>query len=356
MKHRSFLAFVCLFASASSLPGGTLWQWQEYAANPVFAPSGDRAYYPTLVKESDTSYKMWYDASSNGPHYATSSDGIHWSAGNGGNPVSGTTSARHSVVRYSNADHKYRMWYWDSSQLYSIASIRYAESTDGLTWTNDQSVTQDSTKKLVTGSSGDWNRGSYGPSEVILNTVATNSGTNPWDYSYVMYYDATTGGEQSIGLGYSSDGIHWIRYGAANADGEVLAPATGAWDATHVGRSTVWQESDSSFHMWYSGGDGRMNHGIGYATSTDGLQWTRDTMHSPIFSKSDGVSWRSERTYTPAVIGDEMWFSGKDGSGNYTIGYATAVPEPASAAVLLLVLAAAGAGVRSRHGRRTATN
>ena len=53
------------------------------------------------------------------------------------------------------------------------------------------------------------------------------------------------------------------------------------------------------------------------------------------------------RTYTPMVIGDQMWFSGVSADGTYAIDYAQAdpvVPEPATfgaglAAVALLLAA-----------------
>jgi hypothetical protein len=82
--------------------------------------------------------------------------------------------------------------------------------------------------------------------------------------------------------------------------------------------------------MWYSGGTGAMNHGIGYATSPDGIHWTRDG-GNPIFHKNDGVTWRNSRTYCPAVLKDgssyKMWLAGKDGqTGDYSIGYATTAP------------------------------
>jgi hypothetical protein len=42
---------------------------------------------------------------------------------------------------------------------------------------------------------------------------------------------------------------------------------------------------------------------------------------------SDGNPWRTNRTYTPVVIkaGNtyKMWFTGKNSTGNYAIGYAT---------------------------------
>jgi len=71
-----------------------------------------------------------------------------------------------------------------------------------------------------------------------------------------------------------------------------------------------------------------MNHGIGYATSPDGIHWTRDG-DNPILHKDDGVGWRDSRTYCPAVLRDgsayKMWFAGR-GNGAYAIGYATAAP------------------------------
>ncbi len=73
-----------------------------------------------------------------------------------------------------------------------------------------------------------------------------------------------------------------------------------------------------------------MNHGIGYATSPDGIDWERDE-NNPIFHRDDGVDWRDERTYCPAVLKDgnsyKMWFAGKDEETDYySIGYATAAP------------------------------
>ncbi|MCD4824401.1 MAG: PEP-CTERM sorting domain-containing protein [Phycisphaerae bacterium] len=330
------VAVVCLCVSPAMAVTTT--DWTEYPSNPVYSPLPDRAYYPTIIKDAGV-YKMWYDSSYSftGPCYATSTNGINWTIGNGGNAVTGLANARHAVVRYNTSISRYQTWYWDSTELYSISALRYADSADGLTWANDQVLTQDASRQIVTGGSGDWNRGSYGPCDVLMNHSASNTGTDPRDYSYVMYYDGTTGGEESVGLGYSADGKHWYRYGATNADGEVLAPTNnpGDWDRTHVSRCTVVKENDTAYHMWYSGGDGSMNNGIGYASSSDGISWTRDGSN-PIFSKDDGVAWRDSRTYTPCVIGDEMWFSGRNSSGTYAIGYA--VPEPVTSGLVIMAV------------------
>jgi len=230
-------------------------KWTEYTANPVFDPTA-KAYYPTIVKVSDTDYKMWYGSGS-GVGYANSTDGLTWVEV--ANPVSGLDSnANHPLVEYI-VEGQYRMWYavWESSGLYSINATRYAESTDGITWTDDQTITGN----IISGVAGEWNGGSYGAIDVLYNPSATNNGTNPFDYSFAMYFDATTGRFESIGLGYSNDGKDWRLYG------EVLPRGgSGEWDSNYATFGTVIKESDGKWHMWYSGGQADSNDGIGYAT------------------------------------------------------------------------------------------
>lgn len=144
-----------------------------------------------------------------------------------------------------------------------------------------------------------------------------------------MYYMATNGTNEYVGLAYSVNGRHWKRYG----DAPVLSPCIEAddpsvgWDYRSVGYPTVIKVADGTWHMWFCGGP-NTNHGIGYAWSNDGINWAKDATN-PIFHKDDGVTWRHERTYTPVVIGNQMWFSGKDaGTGIYAVGYATSNSPP----------------------------
>ena len=136
-----------------------------------------------------------------------------------------------------------------------------------------------------------------------------------------MYFDATTGGVEEIGLGYSPDGKSWSLYGKVLPRGN-----SGAWDSSYATFGTIIKDADGRWYMWYSGGQADSNDGIGFVYSTDGLNWVRDT-NNPIMHQNDGVGWRAERTYTPRVIqvGSiyKMWFSGM-AAGNYAIGYATA--------------------------------
>jgi len=201
-------------------------------------------------------------------------------------------------------------------------------------WTNDTIITQNATAPLVTGISPDWNRGTYGPVSVHYNAAASNTGTNPFDYTFAMYFDGTTGGVESIGLGYSADGqTNWQLCGSAPVLDHGI-PGGGDWDSDYATAGVVIHGTDGIWRMWYSGSgpSGGAQQGIGYATSTDGISWAKDP-GNPIFSIFQGVAWRNARCYTPSVLysssgfdghGDasayKMWFTGQAlFTGNRTI-------------------------------------
>jgi hypothetical protein len=198
--------------------------------------------------------------------------------------------------------------------------MRYAESSDGVTWHNDQPI-RNGAVEIVTGTSPHWNRGTYGPCDVIYDPHA--------DAPFAMYYNGTTGGDEAIGLAHSTDGITWNGY---DSDGDGAADpvlsgtyVAGDWDVDYVGRATVIRTGRHRYEMWYSGGDGALNQGIGYAVSRDGRNWVRDAAN-PIFHVDDGAAWRDERSYTPAVLpwrrnSYKMWFAGRS-DGKTSIGYA----------------------------------
>lgn len=311
--------------------------WMEYASNPVYTDGDGKAYFPTIIKDAD-SYTMWY-ATEFGIRMTTSSDGVSWGSAT---DTTGLANANHPLVKRVGGS--YRIWYWDTLAQpvpYTINAIRTATSTDGVTWTGDQAITQVGTSLIVgTSSSSAWNRGSYGPGDVIYNPSGSDTIVAPvdeasvWDNKFVAYYMGTTGWTESVGLAVSNDGVNWQGYNDG-ADPVLAGRGTGYWDPTYVGYPTVVKENDDAYHMWYCGGywngETGMGHGIGYAFSTNGINWVRDS-DNLVFHKDDGVAWRDLRTYTPVVIGDQMWFSGKDAdTGIYAIGYAVPIPAPGAA-------------------------
>ncbi|MBU7029988.1 MAG: hypothetical protein HXS48_23860 [Theionarchaea archaeon] len=332
MKVKGVLLGFVLLGLVHAQSGQPL--FSEYAGNPVFAPG--RAYYPTVIYDSShfgdvyaggfPYYKMWYTSAA-GIALAYSPDRLTW---NQYGPVSGLlASAHHAHVIYDRngfggtAIH-YKMWFWDTAvSIYSLAALKYAESSDGINWVW-QSVTQDAVYPLVTGVSPNWNRGTYGPVDVFYNPSGSSTldDTTVWNNTYVMYYDGTTGGIEQVGLAYSVNGLHWKRYG----NQPVLPITPGQWDSSYAGFGTVVR-LPNGYHFFYSGGQTAMHQGIGYAFSPNGIIWCKAA--NPIFHISDGVSWRSVRCYTPSVIAKvsgqtvylHMWFTGDDGS-NRAIGYA----------------------------------
>ncbi|MFA5870849.1 MAG: hypothetical protein WC842_03090 [Candidatus Paceibacterota bacterium] len=266
MKDIKRKTFLLLFLSLFFFATHTTLAWIESSGNPIYDPvvTSEKAYFPSVLKIGTADYRMWYQSNSTPSNstvaYATSVDGLSWTIVT--STVSGLIpdNAGHPHVEFT--DSKFRIWYWNTATPYGNTAMHYAESVDGITWTNDSEITGN----LITATGGQWNSGSYGVVDVIINNSPTNSGTNPFDYKYAMYYDATSGCYEQIALGYSINGIDWTLHGT-----EPVLPrgASGSWDSGYATVGTVLR--GDIWEMWYSGGISTSNEGIGYATSTDGL-------------------------------------------------------------------------------------
>lgn len=166
----------------------------------------------------------------------------------------------------------YRMWYGGQGRD-GHDRIHYAESRDGVAWVRKGVVLEDRNANHVND-----------PSVVRVGRV------------YYMYYTRTTKDVvDRIDVAVSRDGVTWEPKGVALAAG----PA-GAWDGLSVGRPSVIRE-DGVFKLWY---DGRKDFPpdapvtgvpqsstsrrcVGYATSNDGLRFTRQGDH-PVFGHDAG--------------------------------------------------------------------
>jgi hypothetical protein len=319
--------------------------WNEYPDNPIYGATlgNGTAYYPCVIKDennfsgygNDSTWRMWYDAGSGIPNHVISSDGINWG---GKIACTGINTVYHPIVTYEedgfgNGYH-YRMdWTTYPAGINDITTMKYAWSDDGINWYNTTSLQQhpsNSTLWLVNGTTSEWNYQTCGASMVFYNDSGTNMGNDtettsddePWSYKWVIFYDVTGGsnGYCASALAYSSNGTYFIRHDGPN--GTLIAP-DGVWDdgyATHLYALHL----NGTWLGWYSGGLLASNEGIGFATSPDGFNWTEDA--DPVMHKTDGVVWRSERTYTPWVIKDgnyyKMWYTGQNGAGQKNIGYA----------------------------------
>jgi hypothetical protein len=323
------------FTSAQSY---TAWSDQGI----VYTAPTENAYYPSVIFNSAhfggastaPTYKMWYTDGNGGVFLITSSNGTTWNTPTTMLSIPSSGAYHVQVIYDANnfglgaTGPSYRMYYWTGTMDYSLSDVYMTQSVDGINWTNAAPLTQDASAQLVTGAGTGWNRGSYGPVQLFYQPSAANTGNDPWNYRYVMYYDGTDGSMEETGLAYSIDGLYWEAY---SGNPVLAASPSPAWDSNDAVYGTVYRDLEG-FHYWYSGGVSSPDDGIGYAFSTNGETWVKNT--NPVFDISDaGQTYRDARTNTPSIIDDgtgvlKMYYTAQSTGGSKEIGLATLAISP----------------------------
>jgi predicted GH43/DUF377 family glycosyl hydrolase len=183
-------------------------------------------------------------------------------------------------------------------------SIAYVESADGINW---------SAPVIALGPTrSGW--------EDIVNrpsVIKTRSG-------FAMWYTGQTADHSAIGYATSADGMHWARV----AIDPVLVPSL-PWEKVAVMSPDVrYDQASGGYSMWYSGGEQYEPDAIGYASSVDGLHWTKFAQN-PIFSASGGNNWDGYKVtaadiepYGPGGTGFVMFYIGFADVNHAQIGVA----------------------------------
>ncbi|MBI2437229.1 MAG: hypothetical protein HYV36_00235 [Lentisphaerae bacterium] len=139
------------------------------------------AYTPIVIKEDDSTYKMWYtgyDGTNWRIYYATSPDGLTWAKYNNAVPTNSDTTSSDGRIPLGTSGtgddtfvltqtvikegSTYKMWYGGSTDGANYR-IYYATSPDGLTWTkynnavptNSDTTSSDGRIPLGTNTKGD---------------------------------------------------------------------------------------------------------------------------------------------------------------------------------------------------------
>src|SRR5208283_3311071 len=87
----------------------------------------------------------------------------------------------------------------------------------------------------------------------------------------------------------------------------VLSPDQ-AWEkAAVMCPDVIWDAEARLYRMWYSGGEQYEPDAIGYATSADGLHWTKDPAN-PIFRPNSAAVWEQARVAGAQVLRFDNWF------------------------------------------------
>lgn len=210
----------------------------------------------------------------------------------------------------------FRMWYTAADGRVNAdgggnGGIAYAESKDGLEW--DVWRKSDSPAGLIdlvlTGSRGGWDE----PGVETASVLRVPSG------GYRMYYSGNRPPEgsnhYSIGLANSDDGIHWKKYG----NGPIFEPKN-SWELPTCLRtsdprscsnggvlepSVIYDAREKLYKMWYAAlgtKDDFLTFRIGYATSSDGIQWRR--LPDPILDRGPSGAWNDYLVSHVNVIPD----------------------------------------------------
>jgi predicted GH43/DUF377 family glycosyl hydrolase len=129
----------------------------------------------------------------------------------------------------------------------------------------------------------------------------------------------------SIGLATSTDGLTWQK----DNNGEPIFKhgPPGSFDSTKIDHPAVLH-FDGKFHMWYTAGDDRSAYKVGYATSEDGIQWTRANDAKPVLRPGEKGKFDDRVVLHPAVVRDDkstlhIWYNGVGPQGTFRVGHAT---------------------------------
>ena len=254
----------------------------------------------------DNIYKMWYNGNDH-IDYAISKDGITWNKQklslNLDEDKKNINDIREPYVIKEVINNKsiYKMWY--SVYYKHKICIGYAISDNGVEWTKHGMVLD-----IGNPDNGDWDSySSYAPCVIKDNNT------------YKMWYTGNYNNTDCIGYAVSDNGINWNKKGIVLGLGNI---DNRDWDCYNVYDSHVIKDVINNkpiYKMWYSGYGGD-NVNIGYATSEDGIKWTK---HGIVLDV-DRDKENTNDVYAPCVIIDnniyKMWYSINDGT-NFRIGY-----------------------------------
>jgi len=225
----------------------------------------------------------YYEVPENMEHY-------HWGTRGGwtkyeGNPVLGEpygTCFDMSVIKDGEL---FKMWFsWRPHK-----GIAYCESTDGLAWSEPQLV-------LPALPESKWEAG-----EVNRPCVLKENGV------YKMWYSGQVrpyqpGGISVICYAESADGMEWERRA------EPVMRHSQEWENQALMCPHVLHDpEDSIYKMWYSAGDNHEPHSIGYAESSDGLNWRRYP-RNPVLSKNPACLWEQHKVVASHVLKHEGYY------------------------------------------------
>jgi predicted GH43/DUF377 family glycosyl hydrolase len=216
------------------------------------------------------------------------------------NPVLGGALGTCFDVSVLKEGDTFRMWFsWRPKK-----SVALVESRDGLRWSSphERNTGQPPSDRPPPLSWGEPvivlapNQASGWENDINRPVVLKQSD------GYQMWYTGQAQGCSAIGYATSADGQTWKRISAQ----PVLAPEQPWEKVALMCPHVLWDSETKRYRMWYSGGEQYEPNAIGYATSPDGLNWTKHP-DNPIFRPDKTQPWEQDRVTACQVIRHGDW-------------------------------------------------
>ena len=223
------------------------------------------------------------------------------------------------------------MWYCGVDDI-SSTGIGYATSTDGINWSK-----YPGNPVFWVGSSGEWDGVDISSPHVLIT-----------DTGYEMWYAGYDGSHWQIGHATSTDGTTWGR----DPENPLLSVGSpGEWDNAGVSNPCVLY-TGTRYEMFYTGNDGSQGYRIGYAVSTDGVNWQKYP-ENPVLDVGVQGEWDEQRVADASVLATgtsyKMWYHGFSADSpwysKWRIGYASGVIDYDPPPPPVLTLSFSGAGI-----------
>ncbi len=293
-------------------------EWVDHPDNPVIGVDDPGSWAPgglwvNAVVHDGTTYHMWFTGTTVDDSgwitgvavgHATSPDGVGWTM-DPANPVIAAgdpgewddLTVDGGPVIYDGA--QFKMWYTGWSE--GATDVGYATSPDGSTWTK-----YSGNPVMEHGPQGSWDDHWLAPATVLVE-----------DGTYRMWFHGKTDDYYSGQIGYaeSPDGISWTKW-----PDPVFEPADdpGTWQGSFLFPSVVFD--GTTYHMLFSKDPVNRFVKIGYAYSSDGIEWT-SYQRNPVHELAN----ESVFTVSALLDGDtwHMWYSHFGDARDSRVSYAT---------------------------------
>ena len=267
-------------------------------------------------------YKMWYWAMSNPVYlppyyvyrhviaYAESRDGVTWTnktivhdTGSGTYYITGAPW----ILKENGT---YLMWHMDWYEWVAADWSKYIarmSSSDGVNWPTFQSL-GDQKVLSAQGQSNPQGDGRSVSEPWIIHTPG--QGYAMW-YSVYDYPGTGTVGPQKIWTATSVDGVSWSNRQLS------LPYVPGSWEA-NVAHPSVLKERDGTYTMYYAAAFANGSSSIGVARSPDGISWTDRTQLLKPSDLSANITYIGEPSCFQDLDGKRyLYFTYSDGQTKF---------------------------------------